>query len=200
MMLTNKEAVDYIKEWLKDEYALNSKDRIVLKMAIKALSAEAVKTDCTEFIEWLIGVILDDEDWELNAVAYGEIIARKMAKLGLLEVLDGYYIRPSAKPYHVVASINVDTDEIIKRIKEEINQPKPYVQLKQSDTLIIANALQYLIEDRDRHELDRASAKKLKEQILKLGASMCADAVQGEWHEDSKGYFYCDQCHKYPKY
>lgn len=35
--MTKGEAVDYIKEWLKDEYALNSKDRIVLKMAIEAL-------------------------------------------------------------------------------------------------------------------------------------------------------------------
>ena len=30
--------------------------------------------------------------------------------------------------------------------------------------------------------------------------SLSTEAVQGEWHEDSKGYFYCDQCHKYPKY
>ena len=51
------------------------------------------QTDCTEFIMWLVEVVLDDEDWELNAVAYGEIIARKLKKLGFLEVKDGYYIR-----------------------------------------------------------------------------------------------------------
>ena len=51
------------------------------------------QTDCTDFIMWLIEVVLDDEDWELNAVAYGETIARKLKKLGLLEVKDGYYIR-----------------------------------------------------------------------------------------------------------
>lgn len=55
------------------------------------------QTDCTEFIMWLVEVVLDDGDWELNAVAYGEIIARKLKKLGLLEVKDGYYIRPSAE-------------------------------------------------------------------------------------------------------
>lgn len=54
------------------------------------------QTDCTEFIMWLVEVVLDDEDWELNAVSYGEVIARKLKKLGLLEVKDGYYIRPSA--------------------------------------------------------------------------------------------------------
>ena len=27
-----------------------------------------------------------------------------------------------------------------------------------------------------------------------------SESKTGQWHEDSKGYFYCDQCHKYPKY
>ena len=54
--------------------------------------------------------------------------------------------------------------------------------------------LQYLIEDRDRHELDRANTKKLKEQILRLGASMCADVIsQNEQYkkgfEDAKRVF-----------
>ena len=58
--------------------------------------AEAVQTDCTEFVNWLVEEVMDDENWELNAVALGEIICRKLAKLGLLKVKDGYYIRPSA--------------------------------------------------------------------------------------------------------
>ena len=63
---------------------------------IKALPSNAV--DCTDFIEWLVEVVLDDEDWELNAVAYGEIICRKLEKLGVLETTEepSYYIRPSA--------------------------------------------------------------------------------------------------------
>ena len=53
-------------------------------------------------------------------------------------------------------------------------------QLRQKDTLIIADALRYLAEDTERHELDRARAEKLREQILQYGASMChsADASQ----------------------
>ena len=59
-------------------------------------SAEAV--DCTEFILWILHAIMDAENWELNAVANGEVIARKLKKLGLLEVKDGYYVRtPSAE-------------------------------------------------------------------------------------------------------
>lgn len=54
--------------------------------------------DCTDFVLWLLDEIMDEENWELNAVADGEIIARKLKKLGLLEVKDGYYVRtPSAE-------------------------------------------------------------------------------------------------------
>lgn len=45
-------------------------------------------------------------------------------------------------------------------------------QLRQTDTIIIATALQYLIDDTERHELDRARAKKLREQYLLYGAKM----------------------------
>ena len=69
-----------------------------------------------------------------------------------------------------------DYDEAFRMAIEALSAEA--IQLKQTDTLIIATALQYLIEDEERHELDRATAKKLKKQILKLGASMCADAAQ----------------------
>ncbi len=36
--MTRDEAIEYIKAWLPDEYALNGSDRIVLQMAIEALS------------------------------------------------------------------------------------------------------------------------------------------------------------------
>lgn len=72
------------------------------------------------------------------------------------------------------------SEEYVGRLKEAIDMAietlsTETIQLKQADTLIIATALQYLIEDEERHELDRASAKKLREQILKFGASMCAN-------------------------
>ena len=57
-------------------------------------SADAVKrVDCSNFLLWLLEEIMDEDNWELNAVADGEIIARKLKKLGLLEVKDGYYHR-----------------------------------------------------------------------------------------------------------
>ena len=60
-------------------------------MAISALSSE--HKDCTDFLCWLLEEIMDEENWELNAEADGEIIARKLKKLGLLDSKDGYYVR-----------------------------------------------------------------------------------------------------------
>lgn len=48
--------------------------------------------DCTEFVRWLMDEVMDEENWQLNAVANGEIICRKLKKLGLLDVVDGYYV------------------------------------------------------------------------------------------------------------
>ena len=63
---------------------------------VEALRIAAEHTDCTDFVNWLLEEVMDEEMWELNAVANGEVIARKLKKLGLLEVKDGYYTRPSA--------------------------------------------------------------------------------------------------------
>lgn len=41
--MNREEVIEYIQEWLKDEYALNGKDRVVLNMAIKALQQERPK-------------------------------------------------------------------------------------------------------------------------------------------------------------
>lgn len=51
--------------------------------------------DCTKFLLWLLEEIMDEENWHWNAEADGELIARQLTKLGLLEVKDGYYVRTS---------------------------------------------------------------------------------------------------------
>lgn len=68
-----------------------------LHMAIEALQADAV--DCTDFIEWLVDRVLDETIWENNSVAYGEIICRKLEKLGVLEATEepSYYCLPLAE-------------------------------------------------------------------------------------------------------
>ena len=48
--------------------------------------------------------------------------------------------------------------------------------IKQTDTLIIADALRYLVQDTERHESDRTRAEELRKQILQYGASMCHSA------------------------
>lgn len=53
--------------------------------------------DFSDFIYWLRETVLDEEDWNLNAEAYGEIICRKLKKLGYLEVVDGTYRIPKGE-------------------------------------------------------------------------------------------------------
>lgn len=62
--------------------------------------------------------------------------------------------------------------DMVKRLKK-LSSADAVLQLNQIDTLIIANALRYLINDEERHKLDRAMAESLRERILKYGASMC---------------------------
>lgn len=51
-----------------------------------------------EFAFWLAEQILDEEMWELNASAYGEIIARKLEKCGILKCVEEHY--QFNKTYH----------------------------------------------------------------------------------------------------
>lgn len=72
----------------------------VMLNAQKAISsADRPTVDCTEFMEWLKAEVLNEENWELNAVANGEIICRKFKKLGWLDVEDGFYVdaRPTGE-------------------------------------------------------------------------------------------------------
>ena len=85
-VMLSADAEEYIKECNTKTHDLVHRDVITPKLV-----------DCTDFVNWLIEEVMDDEMWELNAVGNGEIICRKLKKLGLLEVKDGYYIRRSAE-------------------------------------------------------------------------------------------------------
>lgn len=95
--MTREEAIKILKAIRVYECypkSASEETKEAIDMAIEALSADAVKrVDCSNFLLWLLEEIMDEDNWELNAVADGEIIARKLKKLGLLEVKDGYYHR-----------------------------------------------------------------------------------------------------------
>ena len=40
---------------------------------------------------WLRDEVMDEDNWELNAVALDEVICRKLVECGLLELKDGEY-------------------------------------------------------------------------------------------------------------
>ena len=73
----------------------------------------------------------------------------------------------------------VNDDDIgeYRKLAEELFEDVPSAdavpQLKQTDTLIIADALRYLAKDTERHLVDRTRADALRQQFLKYGASMC---------------------------
>lgn len=119
---------------------------------IKALPS-AVAVDCTDFIDWIRKVVADEELWDLNAVGYGEIICRKLVEIGALATTE----KP---PYYYVPSADA------------------VPQLRQTDTLIIADALRYLAKDTERHLVDRTRADALRQQFLKYGASMCKGGAE----------------------
>ena len=96
--MTREEAINWLKE-MKDTIELynalsNSYTFDKFPQAIDmAISALTEHKDCTDFLCWLLEEIMDEENWEINAEADGEIIARKLKKLGLLDSKDGYYVR-----------------------------------------------------------------------------------------------------------
>lgn len=60
----------------------------------KTLQPESTSIDCTDFVKWLLDEVMDEELWEDNAKADGEIICRKLKKLGVLDTENKtYYIK-----------------------------------------------------------------------------------------------------------
>ncbi len=43
------------------------------------------------FLRWLTIHVLDEEDWDENSDAYGELICRRLEKLGYIKYKRGYY-------------------------------------------------------------------------------------------------------------
>lgn len=84
-LISRRAAVDEIR---KCRFVVEAIEKII------GLPSAEPKTgrDCTNFVRWLMDEVMDEENWQLNAVANGEIICRKLKKLGLLDVVDGYYV------------------------------------------------------------------------------------------------------------
>lgn len=59
-MTKEEAAAAYIREWLKDEYALNSEDRKALNTAIKALEQEDSSTNFKDELKTLVAKRLDE--------------------------------------------------------------------------------------------------------------------------------------------
>ena len=90
-LISRQDAIDEAYEIIIDGQKL----KVVQVETLIGLPSAQPKTgrDCTDFIRWLMDEVMDEENWQMNAVANGEIICRKLKKLGMLDVVDGYYIK-----------------------------------------------------------------------------------------------------------
>lgn len=51
--MTNEQAIEHLRGWLKEHYALDETDREVLRMAIRSLEAwQEVRGEINELIDW----------------------------------------------------------------------------------------------------------------------------------------------------
>ena len=105
--MTREEAIQVIRVEIEP---LSYRQAEALDMAISALSAE--HKDCTDFLCWLLEEVMDEEEWKESADANGEIIARKLKKLGLLDFKDGYYVRTPM--YEALAELSVSTERVVR--------------------------------------------------------------------------------------
>ena len=76
---------------------------------IKGVEKPKTGRDCTDFVRWLMDEVLDEENWQMNAVANGEIICRKLKKLGMLDVVDGYYVKTQETGEWIDAEIPLES-------------------------------------------------------------------------------------------
>ena len=156
-------------------------------------SADAEQTDCTDFVNWLTEVVMDEGNWELNAVAYGEIICRKLEKLGVLEVTEepSYYIRPSAEPTVIRSKTLLPTKDF-KEWAKRVRETNPNAVVIPCDAEVVsADAVsREFYEDAVKANIGIViENRKLKAQLES------ADAVQGEWKIDEYGIYHCPFCH-----
>ena len=150
-------------------------------LAIEALSADTVSREsyikAVGYVEWLEKLIVDSETFEWLCE----------------DTNDREWCEKNCNYSSIQA-------ECLRHLYKDKPSAEAVPQLKQTDTLIIADALRYLAKDTERHLADRTRADALRQQFLKYGASMChsAEAVQGEWilvkGSNGKDYHKCSKC------
>ena len=90
-----------------------------------------------------------------------------ISRADAIEAVEKNFIRIDQIP------ICTEIRKAIIRLLKALPSADAVPQLRQTDTLIIADALRYLAKDTERHLVDRTRADALRQQFLKYGASMC---------------------------
>lgn len=144
---------------------------------------ESKNVDCTDFILWLAGVVIDEKDWWLNAMTYRIFIARRLKKLGLLELKDGHYILPSTE---------TERTWLTEYTEEEAEKEFPNIAKYNTSTDLISRAdaietVKFLPSYREYWKGTRKVLYKKKDIIKALNALPSTEAAQKwipiKWHE-----------------
>lgn len=94
--MTKEDAITYIEEWLKDEYALNEKDKMVLKMSLKALKQQSfINKPCIS-----VGVCEHDKVQVLDNVRTEIVEMRSKQNCSCadcLDIIDKYKVESEEK-------------------------------------------------------------------------------------------------------
>lgn len=106
----------------------------------------------------------------------------KLCVDGYIAKVDGYFIPLTDALINTLSAlpsadcIEFDFNKYQPRVRNNVKDGIPSAdavpQLKQTDTLIIADALRYLAQDTERHLADRTRADALRQKFLKYGARM----------------------------
>ena len=161
---------------------------------------QSIGTDCTDFIHWISKVVADEELWELNAVGYGEIICRKLVKIGALATTE----KP---PYYYVPSVSVKPN--CKECKRHNNttffmddEDEPSDLISRADLLWEIEQLKqspWYNDDTNHSKVTRIDAVSVIENLcIKRMPSVSAERV-GEWtaeigYEGEVIYYECSNC------
>ena len=79
--MTIKEAIEELQHCIDCYPICEAPCDDALNIAIKAL----------KFAQWVANEVIDEDLWELNHGAFAEIACRKLEKLGIVKLNDGYW-------------------------------------------------------------------------------------------------------------
>lgn len=168
--ISRADAIEAVGEWMQKEYGyldLNRAERLIDALtALPSAETHEIRTETHGVCSDLIS------RQDVLCILEKMMIDRPLDS-------DRWVIRDIDKAIKALPSADAVEYESTVTVNSPISISADAVpQLKQTDTLILADALRYLAQDTERHLSDRTRADALRQQFLKYGASMCKGGAE----------------------